>query len=269
MILESIRKKFRSSIAKPAKPRVPDGERYYIVGDIHGRCDLFEALIKAIEADDRSGAPADTTIVLLGDLVDRGSDSAGVLRRARQWQQQRRVRILTGNHEEMFIESLADKEVLRHFLKHGGRETILSYGIPSREFNELTIDELFERLPSLIANEDLEFIATFEERIVCGDYLFVHAGIDPLVPIEDQKRRDMLWIRDRFLRHKGPLEKIVVHGHTIYDEVEDCGNRIGIDTGAFRTGLLTALVLEEDRRRTIQAANDGETIEIISGELAS
>ena len=253
MMFEPIRKLFSRPSAKRALPRVPEGERYYVIGDIHGRLDLYEALIAEIEAEEARRAPALTTVVLLGDLVDRGPDSAGVVERTREWQSQRAVRILAGNHEEMFLQSFDDVEVLRHFLKHGGRETILSYGIDRGRFNTLAMEELFDELPSIVSQEVRDYIAGFEEKIVAGDYLFVHAGIDPSRPIEEQKRRDMLWIRDRFLRHQGPLEKVVVHGHTIFDEVMDCGNRIGIDTGAFRSGVLTALVLEGDERDYIQA----------------
>lgn len=241
----------------------PAGERHYVVGDIHGRLDLYERLIEAIEADDAACGPAATTVVLLGDLVDRGLDSAGVLRRTRAWQEQRRVRVLAGNHEQMFLESFEDPEVLRHFLKHGGRETILSFGIPRQEFNILTMEELFEQLPQIVPQAERAFVAGFEDMIVAGDYLFVHAGIDPALPLDGQRRQDLMWIRDRFLRHDGPFEKVVVHGHTIFEDALDNGHRIGIDTGAFRTGVLTALVLEGEQRRYIQAVERDGAIEIV------
>lgn len=266
MIFEPLRKLFGSAPAKAPQPRVPDGERYYVIGDIHGRLDLFEALVDAIDRDDAAAGAAKTTVVLLGDLVDRGPDSAGVIELARRWQAERDVRLLAGNHEEMFLESFEDQEVLRHFLKHGGRETILSFGIPRREFNDLSIDELFERLPNIVPQDVRDYLQSFEEMIVAGDFVFVHAGIDPSVPLEEQKRRDMLWIRERFLRHQGKFEKVVVHGHTIFDEVIDSEYRIGIDTGAFRTGVLTALVLEGENRRVIQSIETESGIEIHSGE---
>lgn len=247
---------------------MPDGTRYYVIGDIHGRLDLFEALIAGIEADDAAQHEADTQIILLGDLVDRGPESAGVLEQARQWQAQRNVRILAGNHEEMFLTSFKKPEILRHFLKHGGRETLLSYGMSKKQFGTMTLDELFAALPQLIPQSDLDYMAGFEECIVAGDYLFVHAGIDPSVPIDAQKRSDMLWIRDRFLNHEGPLEKVVVHGHTIFDRVMDCGNRIGIDTGAFRSGVLTALVLEGDQRRMLQTVFENGQIGVFHGDSA-
>ncbi|MEM6493808.1 MAG: metallophosphoesterase family protein [Pseudomonadota bacterium] len=249
-------------------PAVPEGTRFYVIGDIHGRLDLYEALIDAIEADDAIRPDAQTHVILLGDLVDRGPSSAGVIDRTRQWQCERNVRILAGNHEEMFLTSFERPEILRHFLKHGGRETVLSYGMSKRQFAGMTLDELFDALPTLIPQDDLDYVAGFEEYIVAGDYLFVHAGIDPALPLDQQQRKDMLWIRDRFLNHEGPLEKVVVHGHTIFDTVMDCGNRIGIDTGAFRSGVLTALVLEGDQRRILQAIAENGAVEIFHGDRA-
>lgn len=254
---------------QPRHAAVPDGTRYYVIGDIHGRLDLYNALATAIDQDDAGRTEAKTQIVLLGDLVDRGPDSAGVIARTRAWQNERNVRVLAGNHEEMFLNAFTKPEVLRHFLKHGGRETILSYGLSKKQFNAMTLEELFQLLPQLIPQAERDYIASFEDMIVVGDYLFVHAGIDPGLPLEEQKRSDLLWIRDRFLDHEGPLDKVVVHGHTIFNRVMDCGNRIGIDTGAFRSGVLTALVLEGDQRRVIQACQDDNgAIEVFHGERA-
>ncbi|NQZ48307.1 MAG: serine/threonine protein phosphatase [Erythrobacter sp.] len=265
-MLNALRNIFRSR-PQPPPAVVPEGMRYYLIGDIHGRLDLYEALIDAIEADDARRDAADTQIILLGDLVDRGPHSAGVVARTRAWQKQRSVRVLAGNHEEMFLGAFERPEILRHFLKHGGRETILSYGLSKQAFNAMTLDELFNALPTLIPQAERDYIASFEDMIEAGDYLFVHAGIDPKVPISEQKRSDLLWIRDRFLSHEGELEKVVVHGHTIFKQVTDCGNRIGIDTGAFRSGVLSALMLEADKKLTIQASEDDTgSIEIFHGE---
>ncbi len=267
-MLQKLRDIFRPK-PPPKLPSVPDGTRYYVVGDIHGRLDLYDALIAAIEEDDRLAAPADTRIVLLGDLVDRGPDSAGVIARTRQWQERVKLRVLAGNHEEMFLSAFNKPEALRHFLKHGGRETMLSYGLSTKQFATLELDDLFALLPQLVPEADREYVAGFETMIRAGDYVFVHAGIDPTRPLDEQKRSDLLWIRERFLAHEGPLEKVVVHGHTIFDRVMDCGNRIGIDTGAFRSGVLTALVLEGDQRRIIQAcSSNGGPVEIFHGDRA-
>lgn len=265
-MLNAIRKIF-SPRAQPRLPAVPEGVRYYAIGDIHGRLDLFDAMIDAIEEDDAREGGQETQVILLGDLVDRGPDSAGVIARAREWQDVRTVRVLAGNHEEMFLDSFRKPEILRHFLKHGGRETILSYGLSKKQFNAMHLEELFTLLPELVSEAERDYIASFEDLIIAGDYLFVHAGIDPETPISEQKRSDLLWIRDRFLSHKGPLEKVVVHGHTIFDRVMDCGNRIGIDTGAFRSGVLTALVLEGEQRRVIQSIETADgAIEACDGE---
>lgn len=204
---------------------------------------------------------------MLGDLIDRGPDSAGVVARTHAWQQVRNVRVLAGNHEEMFLTAFEKPEALRHFLKHGGRETVLSYGLSSKQLATLELGEIFERLPKLVPQATRDYIAGFETMICAGDYAFVHAGIDPERPLGEQKRSDLLWIRERFLSHEGPLEKVVVHGHTIFEHVMDCGNRIGIDTGAFRSGVLTALVLEGDQRRILQArTTDGGAAEVFHGD---
>lgn len=246
---------------------MPEGERWYVIGDIHGRCDLFDELARAIDADDAAAPAAETTVVLLGDLVDRGPDSAGVIARARAWQRERTVRILAGNHEDMFLESFSDTEMLRHFLRHGGRETVLSYGIERSRYDGLSVEELQEEMDRIVPAADREFLAAAEEWIVAGDYLLVHAGINPQLPLEEQHRSDLLWIRNRFLDYSGTFSHVVVHGHTIFDEVENAGTRIGIDTGAYRSGRLTALVLEGSGRRIIQTVERDDAISIIHCEV--
>jgi serine/threonine protein phosphatase 1 len=237
-------------------PAIPAGQRVYAVGDIHGRLDLFEALIAAIDEDDDAAGTASTTVILLGDLVDRGPDSAGVLRAAREWKTRRKVRILAGNHEEMFLSSFDNAEVMRHFLRHGGKQTILSFGVERCAIAVAEVDELQVLMRRHVPLEDRHFMAGFEDMISIGGYVFVHAGIDPAVPLEDQRVSDLRWIREPFLSHPEPHGLVVVHGHTISDAPEDRGNRIGIDTGAYASGRLTALVLEGTRRRFI------ETIEV-------
>jgi serine/threonine protein phosphatase 1 len=235
---------------------LPDGQRVYAVGDIHGRRDLFEVLIGAIEADDDAAGPAETTVILLGDLVDRGPDSAGVIALARQWQRRRAVRILYGNHEEMFVRSLTEPEMFRHFLRHGGRETILSYGVDRARFGPASLEQAQGLMRAAVPAEDIAFVESFEDMIALGDYLFVHAGIDPRVPLEEQSRHDLRWIREPFLSCADAHGAVVVHGHTICDAPEDLGNRIGIDTGAYASGRLTALVLEGTSRRYLEASED-------------
>ena len=260
-MLRSIARIFRSP-PPPPQASVPEGERWYVIGDIHGRCDLLDALVSAIDSDDAAATPASSTVVLLGDLVDRGPESAGVVAVARAWERRRAVRLLAGNHEEMFLDSFDDLEMLRHFLRHGGRETILSYGLDRAGYDAMTLEEVQAEMARIVPEEDRAFLRAGEEMIAVGDYLLVHAGINPEVPLEEQRRSDLLWIRERFLRHNDGFGAVVVHGHTIVDAVEDTGHRIGIDTGAYRTGRLTALVLEGTTRRTIQAVAQDGTVAI-------
>ncbi len=256
-MFQTLRQIFARGEAAPAAA-IPSGQRVYAVGDVHGRRDLFETLVAAIDADDAAAAPAETTVILLGDLVDRGADSAGVIGLARAWQQRRRVRILSGNHEEMFLRSFASLEMFRHFLRHGGRETVLSYGVDRAAFAQTELEEAQVMMRAAVPAEDIAFLKGFEDMIAVGDYLFVHAGIDPRVPIEEQKVHDLRWIREPFLSNAEPYGQVVVHGHTISEAPEDCGNRIGIDTGAFMTGRLTALVLEGTQRRYIEAVEGAD-----------
>lgn len=251
-MLQFLRSLFSDS-DETAVSSIPPGRRVYAVGDIHGRLDLFEALISAIEQDDAAAGTAQTTIVLLGDLVDRGPDSAGVVRRARKWQDNRDVRILTGNHEEMFLRSFKDEEMMRHFLRHGGRQTVLSYGVDRNALSEADIEEAQQLMSKAVPESERVYIANFEDMVEIGQYVFVHAGVDPELPLSEQRKQDLRWIREPFLSHSEPLEKVVVHGHTICSDPEDRGNRIGIDTGAYSSGRLTALVLEGSRRRYIEA----------------
>lgn len=259
-MIAQFRQLFRGRPAANALPSVPPGQRVYAVGDIHGRADLFTALIAAIEADDHARPAAQTTIVLLGDLIDRGPDSARVLAIAQQLQRRRAVRILCGNHEDMLLISLSDLDTLRPYLRHGGRETVLSFGIDTDCYDTATYAELQALMVSQISAATIEFIRSFEEQVRIGDYLFVHAGINPAIPIDAQHRSVLLWVREPFLSHDGDLGVVVVHGHTIADAVEVRRHRIGIDTGAYCTGNLTAIGLEGSARWLIEASDRSGSI---------
>jgi serine/threonine protein phosphatase 1 len=231
-----------------AATRVPDGQRVYAVGDIHGRADLFGDIISAIEADDRARGPSETTVILLGDLVDRGPDSRGVIDAARDWSRRRDVRILLGNHEEMLLKSLEYEGALRQFTRFGGRETILSYGVTHDAYLEMTFGELQAAMEAVIPPEDLDFMRGFEDMIVIGDYVFVHAGIRPDVDLDSQAPADLRWIREPFLSHVWQDPICVVHGHTVTDAPDVRPWRVGIDTGAYASGRLTAIGLEGAER---------------------
>jgi serine/threonine protein phosphatase 1 len=241
--------------------RLPDGERVYAIGDIHGRLDLLTKIAKAIEDDDAARGEADTTIILLGDLIDRGPDSAAVVEMAREWSRRRKVRILAGNHEEMFLLGFYKLNAFKNFLRMGGVETILSYEVDRDRFRAADLEEAQQMMIEAVPVEDREFLHGFEDMIRIGDYLFVHAGIDPEVPLDEQASHDCRWIREPFLSHKEDFGCMVVHGHTVTGEAVLRHNRIGIDTGAFVSGKLTAIGLEGSERWLIQAQEDGGSIE--------
>lgn len=242
-----ISKLFKSrNAAKANQPAIPDGRRVYAVGDIHGCADLLDQLIVLIEADELARGPAETTLIFLGDIVDRGPASAAVIDRLRGLATARPdVRFLLGNHEEIFLGALdGEPKALRLFCRIGGRETILSYGMEPTEYDRLDYEELVHRVDQLVPDEHQEFLRAFEDMIVIGDYAFVHAGVRPDTPLDLQRTSDLRWIRDPFLDHRSTLEKTIVHGHTMTDEIERRTHRIGIDTGAYSSGRLTALGLQ-------------------------
>jgi len=229
-----------------ATHRIPDGQRIYAVGDIHGRLDLLDDLLTQIAADDAARSRAQTEIVFLGDLVDRGPDSRGVVDRLLSFSKgPTPARFLLGNHEEVFLRALTgDLKALRFFGRIGGRETIRSYGFSEEEYRGLDYEALSARLVERVPTEHIAFLSSFEDMIEIGDYLFVHAGIRPGVDFAAQETSDLRWIREDFLRCKDSFGKFIIHGHTITEAVDVQPNRIGIDTGAFDSGRLTAIGLE-------------------------
>ena len=247
-------KLFRSRPSPVAVPTIPDGQRVYAIGDVHGCIDELDRLLVQIDADDATRGAAATSLVFLGDLVDRGPASAQVVERVRELRlAQGNVRCLTGNHEEVFLDALdGDERALRLFCRIGGRETALSYGIDAMTYERADYDELSAALIAAVPEAHRAFLAGLEDMITIGDYAFVHAGVRPDRPLDDQKLSDLRWIRDSFLHHGRPLEKMVIHGHTIADQVEVRPHRIGIDTGAFSSGRLTALGLERDFHWVLQ-----------------
>ncbi|HZH27776.1 MAG TPA: metallophosphoesterase family protein [Azospirillaceae bacterium] len=237
----------------PAAARIPAGQRIYAVGDVHGCDALLRDLFAAIAADAAS-APEGTlcTIVMLGDYVDRGPASAAVLDRLSAGPPPGLGMVcLRGNHDDVMLRFLEDPEVGFDWLRFGGLATLDSYGVrptdalPMHEKLAAARRDLSARLPA----RHRAFLRDLRLSLVVGDYLFVHAGIKPGVPLAEQKREHLLWIRDEFLGSRADHGKVVVHGHTVVREPEVRPNRIGIDTGAFATGRLTALVLEADTRR--------------------
>lgn len=226
-------------------PAIPEGQRVYAIGDIHGRDDLFAALIDQIESDDGARGNADTTIILLGDLIDRGPASAAVVERAHALAQRRKVRLLTANHEEVFMKVLGGSlDGLRFFCRIGGEETIWSYGIKGDAYRAMSFEELLPALQAAVPDHHRAMLGAADEFVQIGDYLFVHAGIKPGVEFAAQKASDLRWIREPFLDDPRWHGAMVIHGHTITQAVDEQPNRIGIDTGAYASGKLTAIGLD-------------------------
>ncbi len=200
-------------------------------------------------------------LVFLGDLIDRGPDSSGVVDRLLSLSMLGdRSRFLLGNHEEVFLKAIFDDEIdsLRFFCRIGGRETILSYGIDESSYNAMDYAELKIALRAAVPKSHLRFLNQFEDMIEVGDYLFVHAGIRPGIPLGAQRVNDLRWIREPFLEHRAFHGRLIIHGHTITPDVDERPNRVGIDTGAYASGKLSALGIEGSSRWLLQTSkNDG------------
>ena len=237
--------------------RAPDGYRAYAIGDVHGRLDLLEQLLSEIERDRSERPTPKTLLVFLGDLIDRGPHSAQVIERLRTYSSDdARTVFLLGNHEEVLLRILdGDTSLIPSWLQFGGRQCLQSYGADSRRIARETDEKALEIIRGVIPEAHVAFLNSFIDTCRFGDYLFVHAGIRPGVAIDDQQQSDLRWIREAFLFDDTDHGCVVVHGHTICDEVEERPNRIGVDTGAYRTGILTALVVEGNERRYLQTAN--------------
>jgi serine/threonine protein phosphatase 1 len=249
------RKKIASPAAPPPAPAaVPPGQRVYAVGDVHGRFDLLQRLLRQIEADDQARGPADTHVVMLGDLIDRGAQSREVieffLKGPPGFAQ---FHYVMGNHEEMLLKLSDDPdlELMLHYLRYGGRELFESYGAP-RAVLDAPDQFAADTLTSYVPDPHRDFMRAMHDGIQFGDYFFTHAGIRPGVPIAQQDRQDLRWIRAPFLESREHHGVVVVHGHTVVDAAELLPNRIGIDTGAYMTGLLTAVGLEDTEQWLLQ-----------------
>jgi serine/threonine protein phosphatase 1 len=248
---------FRAREAPARRPRAPDGMRIYAVGDVHGHLGALERMLAAI-AEDATQARRDgclPLLVFLGDYVDRGADSRGVLDRLSGGALPGvDCRFLLGNHEAVLLDFLDEPANAAEWLDFGGVETLASYGVVAsfglreRGRCEAVRDRFAETLPEI----HRAFLEGLEAMIVLGDYVFVHAGIRPGRRLDKQSLDDLLWIREPFLSDTRMHEKVVVHGHTVIDEPELLPNRICVDTGAYATGVLTAIVLQGDEQWLIQ-----------------
>ena len=231
-------------------PRVPQGTRVYAIGDIHGRLDLLRALRQQVVADAEAAGASQNVVVYLGDYVDRGPDTCGVLDLLidEPLPGFRSVH-LKGNHEEMLLACLRDPDrAARLWLHNGGEQAVESYGIAPRGSPQAVRDAFAACLPA----RHLAFLESLGLTHVEGDYLFVHAGIRPGIPLARQVPEDLLWIRGLFLDSPADHGVVVVHGHTPVAEPEFRPNRIGIDTWAFASGRLSCLVLWDAERSILR-----------------
>jgi serine/threonine protein phosphatase 1 len=226
------------------------GYRAYVVGDIHGRVDLLEHLLAKVHADLQRRPARKTLLVFVGDLIDRGPSSAQVIERLRCYRRDGVQPVfLLGNHEEVLLRIIGgDSSVVDSWLQFGGLQCLQSYGVTLARLRGKSAEEVVEIVRTIIPAEHVDFLETFVDSCRFGDYLFVHAGIRPGVDVDQQSQSDLRWIRDPFLFDDSDHGFVVVHGHTISDEVDERPNRIGIDTGAYRSGVLTALAIEGTER---------------------
>jgi serine/threonine protein phosphatase 1 len=240
-----------TDVSHRSEPAVPPGLRLYAIGDVHGRADLLDTLLTAIAADAARRPALAKRIVFLGDYVDRGPRSKEVIDLVLD-AAPRGAELVTlmGNHEEMMHRFLRDISVGRSWMLNGGDATLESYGVDAPRMLSSTAQyrQAQAEFDALLPERHLRFLQGLAVTHVAGDYLFVHAGLRPGVPIDRQEQDDLIWIREEFLHSEADFGKVVVHGHSIAREPVLRPNRIGIDTGAYASGRLTCLVLEGTAR---------------------
>ena len=234
--------------------RLPDDVSIIAFGDVHGCFDKLEPLLERIAARAAASPQRRHIAVSVGDLVDRGPDSALVVDRLAGGLPGCELVVLRGNHEAMMLDFLRSGEGAENWLRNGGLHTLASYGVDlaTMAAEGVGADGLrrafLERLPA----RHLSFLLASPLSFACGDYFFVHAGVKPGVPLHAQSPDDLRWIRAEFLDHRDGHEKMIVHGHNISENVDERSNRIGIDTGAYRSGRLTAIGLQGTARWFLQ-----------------
>jgi serine/threonine protein phosphatase 1 len=244
--------------ARPAAPTT-GGRLVYAVGDIHGCYGLFQRLLARCWEDSRMrGDGRPPMLVLCGDYVDRGPASADVVEAVVQLKGRAEfeVRALKGNHEQAMLAFLDSPAENRAWLLYGGDATLASYGVAPPRADPGALEQARDQLAGRLPAAHLQFLRSLELFVVQGDYAFVHAGVRPGTPLEAQSERDLLWIRDEFLRAPPSPDQVIVHGHTWIDERPQAHeHRIGLDTGAFATGVLTAVRLEGEDRAFLQVSD--------------
>jgi serine/threonine protein phosphatase 1 len=239
------------------RPSLPAELRIYAIGDIHGRLDLLDELLARISSDIALRPTARPLYVFLGDYIDRGSASRETIDRLIEHGKTHESVFLKGNHELIAIKCLSDRGLFDQWLRLGGLETLVSYGVPAETLaNGKQIAELQSAFHGALPQAHFRFFRDLKNSFECGDFFFAHAGVKPNVELSRQKENDLLWIRGEFLTSTDDFGKIIVHGHTPTHEIEVASNRINIDTGAFATGRLSCLVLEGEELSVIDTSFD-------------
>lgn len=242
------------------KPRLPIGERVYAIGDVHGEARLLRRLLDRIEADNRARDPARVTLLLLGDVIDRGTGSAALLGTMHRLSSRSFV-LLKGNHEHLLVAaSRGDEDALDLWLRVGGRATLIGFGLDPEVIDRADPLVLIAAIKGAIGPALIDWVDRLPTAWSAGDYFFAHAGIRPGVALDRQSDGDLMWMRDPFLASRADHGKVVVHGHSVQPGVPRLGgNRIGLDTGAHEHGRLTALGLDGDQQWLLQeCAADSE-----------
>jgi diadenosine tetraphosphatase ApaH/serine/threonine PP2A family protein phosphatase len=230
------------------RPSLPADLRLYAVGDIHGRLDLLNELLRRVDADLALRPAPRPIFVFLGDYIDRGPCSRETIDRLIEHRERNECVFLKGNHEQIAIKCLSDPSLFHRWMRLGGAETLVSYGItPPSILDRKKIAELQTAFHHALSRSHFRFFRDQQTSFECGDFFFAHAGVKPRIELSRQAENDLLWIRDEFLYSSEDFGKTVVHGHTPTLEIEIRPNRINIDTGAFATNRLTCLVIEESK----------------------
>jgi len=236
-------------------PSLPEGVRLYAIGDIHGRLDLLNECLSQIDedlAENKSNRPIH---VFLGDYIDRGPSSRETIDRLIERSSFHECIFLKGNHEDLALRSLTDVSLFPKWVRLGGLETLVSYGIRATISTERR-DVLAAQatLQNALPASHVQFLKSLKTHFSCGSYFFAHAGVKPGVDLSKQKEQDLLWIRDEFLRSTADFGMVVVHGHTPTPRVDVRTNRINIDTAAYVSDLLSCLVLNESELGIIDSS---------------
>lgn len=264
MIVSVFKSRTAALARRPA--RGPDDAVVWVIGDIHGAADLLRPLLRAVGEDLEQAPRSRRILVCLGDYIDRGPDSRGVLDSLIAFGRDPKVEahFLRGNHEDRMEAFLVDPDTGPTWCALGGRETLGSFGVhpPARTAGRQAWADASAALNKALSADHRAFLAGQKHSLTLGDFFFAHAGAEPGVSLDRQDPQQLMWIRNRFLDHRDPFEKMIVHGHTPVPDVHIDHRRIALDTGAYATGRLSALRISGEARSLLQAVRVGTAIDL-------